>query len=1371
MERIKIAGNGQAGSETLSVKDGGILVDTIVFSSDHMSVRGLLSDALHFSNGESVDVKTDLFPNSEKMTITVNGNEFILNAADVIPFHPTNFIRRTSVPYVRIGTERYRIMGSEGSYYITTGSPSTQIALTINNEDFLKQKYNTENIDGIIQVYTEEHPIAVINDQSYDIVYDEENSITGENVVMFVNSNEVPPISRGNAIALQIAPKRYASCAIYTKEGEDGRFITLNGVEYPVIENLKYVTSVKGENVRIEPTYNSDDEIRYFTSVDGEMKFTILRNDDEIWVKRMTSNGSFSESQTGDTTTINWVESRVYSYNGVVINGVEYFEETAGYIIVETDLVYGIVNEVTYNRIGLTLLEPSVSISTIHYAYKVGGPFYQFGKTDEEIQAIIKDSLIIHHEYGGYNVPLIGANGFATNMHQEDIVPNVLFEEVKNKVLSEKKNQIVDMERDIYVPGFKSTYGDTPQDFDNVLEVRFNLHFRTRNLDTWEVIEDDKSPESLGKCNWFITDYYLPPEKLISKTNRGTKGTLVDSYGQKMLHSSDLLGFAGFNDDDIKFKKQRLSRSFLRLYFYDSPDPSQQSLLWQSTMFIDENQLYGEYIRNNQSDKFFVDVTNGLDFQVRYITEDKKLTGTTADYNYTGYLILRNQCECAIQRLGTGDMDVVVNDRKDMKFNIGDNVYIEQYVSGVRKKFVYNISDIDDTTLKLTKRSGGKDDGSISNGYPVDVFLLQYAGNDFSVNGFDGALSVFDEEITTYTIDENYNIQSESQLPPLNVDYYVPSFDEKNRLTSRIAARNRLEGSHCSEGFYVQLFKEYSRHMHPRTIYMKVEFNHAGYGKRVPFMRLTTKNENGESTGREITSLTQINNSVKAGYTVQEVYENMMIPLQVIYDDKKGRYTYYYEGNHSKVMTFNLFEVKFKTTEIVEGEAVTRKSSKGVLSYSRFKTTEGGITERHIKGPSSFTVSQAASDFRLDIDQSLAPYITTAVTAVSESKTAIQVTLSDAIIDLDLATVQTFQRAIKKVSKNPDTGEYDEENPEYLSININDSMSGFDLYRPATASEIASSRVTKYYLNDCEFLSNDVINMYYADEAEEMKEDDKAHLLFSADTQMMEYVIPSSGASMLGSVVTQYGKWEFSDIQYYGDGGGGWLSVEYRKDDEHNIVMEAQPNLYGGARIASFTLNRIGGSELKQSARIRVRQAANENYYSVIYNNKTLLQGSRNITYKPQIEAGRGEESSASTADTVGILSIVWDQTKTLTLESRESVSAVTGSPRIEIVGMPVQGSSIAKLNGQSIVVESMNDGDNLARVNISVNMYCRQKHMYSQAENYVKISIDGVYQDTVMFYKQKQNKKSVSILPKVDKTTVVTGTKTPFIRKVKPRT
>lgn len=53
--------------------------------------------------------------------------------------------------------------------------------------------------------------------------------------------------------------------------------------------------------------------------------------------------------------------------------------------------------------------------------------------------------------------------------------------------------------------------------------------------------------------------------------------------------------------------------------------------------------------------------------------------------------------------------------------------------------------------------------------------------------------------------------------------------ETNSRLSSRFTVKSKHDECDSSEGFYLYIFKEYSTELHPRQIFMKVEFNHARF--------------------------------------------------------------------------------------------------------------------------------------------------------------------------------------------------------------------------------------------------------------------------------------------------------------------------------------------------------------------------------------------------------------------------------------------------------------------------------------------------------------------------------------------------------------
>lgn len=100
------------------------------------------------------------------------------------------------------------------------------------------------------------------------------------------------------------------------------------------------------------------------------------------------------------------------------------------------------------------------------------------------------------------------------------------------------------------------------------------------------------------------------------------------------------------------------------------------------------------------------------------------------------------------------------------------------------------------------------------------------------------------------------------------------------RIDSQIAINDEYQTNKSSEGFYLYLFKDDADLLDKendsgRTIYMKVEFNHAGYGRTIPMM------------------LNPINDDYRMGkLNIENFFENMFIPLKIYHDEDGYRYSF-----------------------------------------------------------------------------------------------------------------------------------------------------------------------------------------------------------------------------------------------------------------------------------------------------------------------------------------------------------------------------------------------------------------------------------------------------------------------------------------------
>lgn len=184
-------------------------------------------------------------------------------------------------------------------------------------------------------------------------------------------------------------------------------------------------------------------------------------------------------------------------------------------------------------------------------------------------------------------------------------------------------------------------------------------------------------------------------------------------------------------------------------------------------------------------------------------------------------------------------------------------------------------------------------------------------------------------------------LNREKKIPYSSVteDSYNIILDESRRISSRLVVDNKHTTDTSSEGFYIYMFREYAENLHPKPIYMKVEFNHAGIGKMIPFLIPMHWSGNTVDTssvkynkmypdhalklsGETINSITNLNDlqELKRGIPLTYTYAQTYIPLYAVYDFKNKEYGYvfdsrYVEADCNGVLNLNLFEMKVMNEE------------------------------------------------------------------------------------------------------------------------------------------------------------------------------------------------------------------------------------------------------------------------------------------------------------------------------------------------------------------------------------------------------------------------------------------------------------------------
>ncbi len=600
-------------------------------------------------------------------------------------------------------------------------------------------------------------------------------------------------------------------CKVFTENGTPK--ILLYGKKYNVNSSIDYIV-----------INNNEYELKYVTK--NNKKYGYYIQDNKTKVVEI-SDDTLSATTLCDSISTNFSTTHIINkYKYVNIDGVNFLLTKIGKYTFDTqsnELVYDSNNEeevvyITLNKPLKLIIDEvetsnclrcsiyntdynELSESICYMLYKNKNKFnFQLEKqlfsnslidyksSDEKEE--YKYSFITTHLYNPnryYNLPVKIDTKTDNNLHQEQVIKEQFFKKEVEKSI----NKIVDMEKDVYYPYFVN--GDT---LVPINEIIFDLHFRTRD-ENWNIIDNEYITGDTYvdyRSNWNIFDNYILEGLGWDGNNRGLKPIIkvndnssdINQEFSSYYQPSDLLGFLNFSDRDVFYQKKKLSKSFLRLSFYDSNNPKNQSLLHTSTIFINEGGLYKKFIEHRNKQDYFM--------SVEYIE------------------------------------------------NIEDRIY-------------------------------------------------------------DDMISVIDEDIDKETYDSG-------KIATTNPTVII---DENKRLSSRIKVKNRYESDESSEGFYLYMFKEYSEGLHEKTIYMKVEFNHAGEGRTLNMFMPTQ----GSGTTKELYNFYGKIDDFCKGIPLSGLYESMFIELKCRYDINEKKYIYYLPSSYVKhdvneKMRFNLYEIKIR---------------------------------------------------------------------------------------------------------------------------------------------------------------------------------------------------------------------------------------------------------------------------------------------------------------------------------------------------------------------------------------------------------------------------------------------------------------------------
>lgn len=441
---------------------------------------------------------------------------------------------------------------------------------------------------------------------------------------------------------------------------------------------------------------------------------------------------------------------------------------------------------------------------------------------------IKRDNFIFDKRYSTYSliydtavnvVQIPISQKFENDLHHNDMIKEHFVEKTKRQMV----NPIIDMEKDVYTPAIQEKVGEQINaKYIDCQRIIFNLHFREHrdvtkegNKEEWQcdknsnwngtrVIEKEvngvpkkvidlkgrvynyslETADTTKKDKYDYFSYYgnVPSDEFYDKEeDYALDGNYLGKRNKRVKfteYQSDLLSYLGFNNNDVKYQKSKLKKSFLRISFYDSDNIANQNLLHTSTIFLDSGNLFAKYIKNIETEN---------EYRAREtFTVETKVNGEWKETN-PPIKYIKNDI------LSTTEYDVLSPDQQK---------------------------------------------------------LCEINGEPLAVTGS----SFLDED--SYTVYDKIGVRVNRE--PMRNDAikegsFITNIDgiERLRLSSQFEVTDKFSSKRSSEGFYFYTYKSNDNGVFPNDIYMRVEFNHAGYGRTIPFMMpYIRKNEENIESGK-----------------------------------------------------------------------------------------------------------------------------------------------------------------------------------------------------------------------------------------------------------------------------------------------------------------------------------------------------------------------------------------------------------------------------------------------------------------------------------------------------------------------------------------
>ena len=421
------------------------------------------------------------------------------------------------------------------------------------------------------------------------------------------------------------------------------------------------------------------------------------------------------------------------------------------------------------------------------------------------------------------------------------------------------------------------------------------------------------------------------PNEINIPTKRRCKGDLVNFNNIFLLKATNVEGNKYIEYDNtyyntletvyFKYRSTVISMNVLIPLTYNGYD-NQNTLYW----FYEKNDEWNiNYLLEHYKDGiFFCEDTRFVKENDGLVDVRKDFSGNTDSYIY----YLKNVLDVDFNIKENFNVSLLKNDYyKDFYVENVINENINEIVDMEKQIFIPKLEKYDSNSmvneikinLKIRERNHGWNSTLLEDTWygDKDNSMTTITGIGFDISDIKYQKSSLKKSFIRLSFYDTPHRGNQKLL------YYSTVFLDINKIFNdfysndkisdlEFIIKNSFDYNACSEGYYLYLFPKLAKKDIPTTIYMKVEFNHAKYGKTITFVLPSDDDyKNG---------YTNINSQGTEG--IEKLFNDLYIKVNIMYDSKNNKYIWYIPDNKkskindydNKRITMTLYEpIVYKT--------------------------------------------------------------------------------------------------------------------------------------------------------------------------------------------------------------------------------------------------------------------------------------------------------------------------------------------------------------------------------------------------------------------------------------------------------------------------